>query len=111
MPRAHISEIVKIHPPKLRLIRSADVRFLRGVWHKLHTLKPGKVVIDSADGREIGLVGAWLGNGAPADLTVDKAGMDKAPQGNLFRVDMGNKRMEPVESASAPGFYLKRGEA
>jgi hypothetical protein len=83
-----------------------DVRFLRGVWHKLRTLKPGKVVIEPADEREIGLVNAWLANGAPADLTTSKE--TEEPHGKLFRVDMKAKRLESAESIAIPGLYLEK---
>lgn len=106
MSTAHASRI-RAYPPRLRTIRTLEVRFLRELWHKLRNHKSGQTEIQKVSDRELRLVNAWLANGAPADLTVEKEAMD-VPQGECFRVDVKAKRLEPVESTDSPGYYLER---
>lgn len=88
------------------------LRVLRAVRHKLRTIKAGEKVIDVTHGRDIRLVDAWLKNGAPDDLTIDKKSMlddgASVETGHLFRVDPKAKGLQPVKTDKEPGYYMAR---
>lgn len=91
------------------------LRALRGMRHKIRTIKPGEKVIDVTHGRNIRLAHAWIKNGAPDDLTIDKGEMTgegaSVSTGDLLHVELkAGKAHQLTETASAdkPGYYLVR---
>lgn len=90
----------------------ARLRILRGVRHKLRTIKPGEKVIDFTHGRNIRLTAAWIKNGAPDDLTIDKSAMLddglSVKTGELFHITLKPPKMVEVPKADKPGYYQAR---